>query len=501
MNQFFLDALMYVMNPQMFLLVFACGMIGLVLGAIPGLSGGMAIMIVLPLTFSMEPKLAITVLMAIYVGGISGGYIGSILLGIPGTVNSIATVWDGYEITKQGHPARALSVAAVANFIGTVPSLIIAMFLSNIIARWAVKLGPADYFALGIFAVILIIVLSKGDMAKGIISMAMGLVLNMIGISPISATSRYTFGSIYLQGGFSLSCVMMGLFGGTLILVEYARREHTNGSFSDIKIEGFRIKMSELIKNIVNIVRSFFIGLFVGFLPGMGGTIANVAAYQIAKNSSKEPEKFGTGVIDGVWAPEVANNASIGGAVIPMIALGIPGDSTTALLLSAMTIQGLTVGPMLFTTQKMYVYLIFLAGIFAALCCLIFQILGMKAFPALFKIPYHFLYPIILVCSFIGIYSANYSFFELAVSLVFIMMGIFMGSFGLMTGPFILTFVLTPMLEKNFRNAVCYADNGYATFFTNPISCVLIITSFLMIVYSIFRGKKKEKQTNTTEID
>lgn len=496
-----MQALGYLANPSMAILVLCGAFIGLVLGAIPGLSGGMAIMIVLPLTFSMEPKLAITILMAIYVGGISGGYIGSILLGIPGTVNSIATVWDGYEITKQGHPTKALSVAAIANFFGTAPSLLIAMFLANIIARWAVRLGPADYFALGIFAVILIIVLSKGDMAKGIIAMAMGLVLNMIGIAPISATSRFTFDNIYLSGGFSLACVMMGLFGGTLILVEYAKREHTNGTFKEVKIEGFRISIKDFTSNVVNIARSFFIGLVVGFLPGMGGTIANVAAYQIAKNSSKEPEKFGTGCIDGVWAPEVANNASIGGAVIPMIALGIPGDSTTALLLSAMTIQGLTVGPMLFTTQKMFVYLIFLAGIFAAALCLLIQIFGMKAFPALFKIPYHFLYPIILVCSFIGIYSANYSFFELAVSLVFILMGIFMGSFGIPTGPFILTFVLTPMLEKNFRNAVCYADNGYMTFLTSPIACVLLMGTLALIVFSVVKGIRPAKNADVSSID
>lgn len=280
-----------------------------------------------------------------------------------------------------------------------------------------------------------------------------------------------------------MACVMMGLFGGTLILMEYAKNERGDGTFADVKIEGFRMKIKDFTSNIVNIVRSFFIGLLVGFMPGMGGTIANVAAYSIAKNSSKEPEKFGTGCIDGVWAPEVANNASIGGAVIPMIALGIPGDSTTALLLSAMTVQGLTVGPLLFTTQTSYVYLIFIAGIFAAACCLLFQVLGMKLFPALFKIPYHYLYPIILVCSFVGIYSSNYSFFELAASLVFIMAGVMMRYFRMPQGPFILAFVLGPMLEKNFRNAVCYATNGYWTFFTSPIACVLLLGTAVLLAY------------------
>jgi putative tricarboxylic transport membrane protein len=492
-----IGAISFLLQPNIILCIVLGAVTGLVLGAIPGLSGGMAIMICLPLTFGMDPMVAITILMSIYVGGISGGYIGSILLGIPGTVNSIATVYDGYELTKQGHPTRALSVAAVANFFGTVPSLLVAMFLSQVIARLAVKLGPAEYFSLCLFAVILVIALSKDDMVKGIMSMAMGMALNMIGISPISATKRFTFGLSNLQGGFGLACVMMGIFGGTLVLLEYARSERTNGTFSGVKIEGFKIPIADFISNIGNIIRSFLIGLVVGFMPGMGGTIANVAAYSIAKNSSKHPEEFGKGCIDGVWAPEVANNASIGGAVIPMIALGIPGDSTTALLLSAMTVQGLTVGPLLFTTQTSYVYLIFMTGIVAATGCLLFQIVGMKGFPLLFKVPYHYLYPVILVCSFIGIYSANYSFFELAASLVFIMLGVFMGMMGLPTGPFILTFVLTPMLEKNFRNAVSYAQNGYMTFVTSPIALALLLGTAALIIWPLLKNILKRKSNST----
>lgn len=494
---YIMEVMGFVAQPNIILCIVGGAMAGLILGAIPGLSGGMAIMICLPLTFGMDPMVAITILMSIYIGGISGGYIGSILLGIPGTVNSIATVYDGYEFTKQGHPTRALSVAAVANFFGTVPSLLVAMFLSQVIARYAVKLGPAEYFSLCLFAVILVIALSKDDMVKGIISMALGMGLNMIGISPISATKRFTFGLVNLQGGFGLACVMMGLFGGTLILIEYARSDRTNGTFSNAKIEGFKLQAKDFFSNIVNIIRSFLIGLFVGFMPGMGGTIANVAAYSIAKNSSKHQEEFGKGCIDGVWAPEVANNASIGGAVIPMIALGIPGDSTTALLLSAMTVQGLTVGPLLFTTQTSYVYLIFIAGILAAAGCLIFQIAGMKAFPLLFKVPYHYLYPIILVCSFIGIYSANYSFFELAVSLIFILLGVFMGMMGLPTGPFILTFVLAPMLEKNFRNAVSYAENGYMTFVTSPIALVLLLATAALIIVPVVKDAIASKKSES----
>ena len=298
---FLFEALAFLCQPHILGTALLGGIAGLVLGAIPGLSGGMAIMICLPLTFSMEPKLAIVLLMSIYVGGISGGYIGSILLGIPGTVNSLATVYDGYEFTKKGHPARALSAAAVANFFGTVPSLLVAMFLSQIIARWAVKMGPAEYFSLALFAIVLVIALSKDDMPKGLISMAVGLTLTTIGISPVSATKRFTFGITNLQGGFSLACVMMGLFGGTLILMEYAKNERANGTFADVKIEGFHLELKDFTGNLVNIVRSFLIGLLVGFMPGMGGTIANVAAYSIAKNTSKHPEEFGHGCIDGSW--------------------------------------------------------------------------------------------------------------------------------------------------------------------------------------------------------
>ncbi|MGH0053440.1 MAG: tripartite tricarboxylate transporter permease [Sphaerochaetaceae bacterium] len=498
--EYVFSALHFLVLPQTLIFCLFGTLAGLILGAIPGLSGGMAIIICLPLTFGMDPNLAIAVLMSIYIGGISGGYIGSILLGIPGTTNSIATVYDGYEFTKQGRPAKALSVAATANFFGTAPSLIVAMFLSQVIARWAVKLGPAAYFSLCLFAIVLVISLSKEDIAKGMIAMALGLLPTLIGISPISSTKRFTYGIIHLQGGFSLACVMIGLFAGTTILIEYAKGDRVNGSFADVKIEGFCLKLKDIGHSIVNIIRSFIIGLFVGFLPGMGGTISNVTAYSIAKNTAKHPEEFGKGNLDGVWAPEVANNASIGGAVIPMIALGIPGDATTALLLSAMTIQGLTVGPLLFTTQTSFVYLIFIAGIFAAAICFLSQIFGMKLFPSIFKIPYHFLYPAILVCSFMGAYVSNYSYVEMGFALIFILVGIFMRYFDIPSSPFILSFVLGPMLEKNFRNAVSYALNGYKVFYTDRTAFVLLFITFSIILYSVLRDlftRKRKLKVDT----
>ncbi len=481
------DAISTLFQPGTIGLIIFGSLIGMILGALPGLSGGMAIVLLLPITFSMDPSVAIALLVSIYIGGISGGFISAILLGIPGTSNSLATVYDGYEYTKKGHPSKALSIAATANAIGTIPSLLVALFLSQVIARWAIKINAADYFSLALFAVVLVVTLEKNDVLKGLFALAFGLFFAMVGISPISATDRFTFGVNYLKGGFNIAVVMIGLFSGAIILIEYATGSRMDGSGASVQIEGYSLKLKEFLQSIGTIVRSFFIGLFVGFLPGMGGTVANMASYSIAKSSSKHPEEFGTGCADGVWAPEVANNASVGGALIPMIALGIPGDGTTALFLSAMMIQGVTTGPLLFQNQPSYVYVIFLGGILAGMICFLGQAFGMKGFPALFKIPYQYLYPVILVLSFVGVFTANSTIFDCFLVLLFIVFGIIMSYFKIPTGPFILAYVLGPTMETNFRNGVSFAGNGYMVYLTSPLSAILLLCTVLLLVFPFIK--------------
>lgn len=488
MFEYILTAIQNIFTPYGLFLSLAGAAYGMVLGAIPGLNATTALILALPLTYSMDHIYAFVLLMAVWVGGISGGYIGSILVGIPGTVGSVATVYDGYEMTKKGEAGRALSVAAVANFIGTVPSLIIAMLACDIISKFAVYMGAWEFFSLCMCAMVLVVTLSKGDIFKGMISTALGLLLAQVGFAPVCATPRFTFGSYQLAGGFTLVCVMMGLFAGRVIILEYAREERT-GEPKKIKVDGFVNPLKDYSHNKKNALRSFFIGLWIGFLPGMGAALSNVVAYAQEQSSSNHPEEFGKGCVDGVIAPEVANNAAIGGALIPAISLGIPGDGATALLLGSLIVHGLDAGPLLMSKQPEFVYTIFMCGIFAGIFVLLVQVVGVKALPMLLNVPYHWLYPVIVIFCFIGSYVSSANAFTLFATLGLTLLGLWMNYANIPASPFCLAFVLGDMVETNFRRAMSYSNATISTFFTRPVSCILLIVAFASLAWPYIREK------------
>ena len=490
----FMSAIGTLMNPYCIVMMIIGGLIGLILGAIPGLSGGLAITILLPLTFSMDPNVAIAMLISIWVGSCSGGFIGSILLGIPGTPSSLSTCYDGYAMTKKGEVTRALSVGTVANFLGTVPSIIIAMLACPVISALAVKMGPWEYFALGLMAITLVVSMSKGKMFKGFIGAGIGFLITQVGMSPISATPRFTFGTYYLAGGFNMICILTGMFAGSMIMTDYAKEETGASGIFHGEIGRFKLPLKEFRENIVNTIRSFAIGLGIGFLPGMGAALSNVVAYSMAKNSSKRKEEFGQGCVDGVIAPEVANNASIGGAIIPMVALGIPGDGTTALLLGGLTIHGIEAGPLLQKNHPVFVYMIFIAAVFAAIIALITEIAGIRAFPMLLKAPYHYLYPAILILSFTGVYTNAGNMFSVFMALAFTALGIWMNYAGVPATPFILSYVLGLTLEANFRKAVSFARGDFLMFFKRPVSCVLLLVAILSVIRPYIQAAFEKKK-------
>lgn len=471
-------------------------MIGMILGAIPGLSGGLAITILLPVTFTMDSNIAIALLVSVWIGSCSGGFIGSILLGIPGTPSSLATVYDGYEMTKKGQVTRALSLGAVSNFLGSVPSIIIAMLACPVISAFAVKMGPWEYFALGLMAITLVIGMSKGNMLRGFMSAGIGLLVTQVGLSPISATSRFTFGNYNLYGGFNMISILTGTFAGAMILTDYAKsRTGAAGTFEG-KIGKFQFPAKEFANNIVNVIRSFLVGLGIGFLPGMGAALSNVVAYSMAKNASKHPEEFGTGCPDGVIAPEVANNAAIGGAIIPMISLGIPGDGTTALLLGGLTIHGIEAGPLLQHNHPVLCNMIFMAVLFGAVLSLIVQIIGIRGFPLLLKVPYQYLYPAILVISFLGAFTNAGNMFAVYMALAFTALGIWMNYAGLPGTPFILAYVLGSTIESNFRKAVAMGKGSYLPFITRPMCCILLLIAVFAVISPIVKGVIEKRKND-----
>ncbi|MCW1934913.1 tripartite tricarboxylate transporter permease [Pararhodobacter zhoushanensis] len=478
-----IDSLLTLLQPMTLLIILLATTLGIILGAIPGLSGGLGVALMLPITFGMEPEVGLAMLMSIWIGGVSGGMIGSILLGIPGSPSSIATCFDGYPMTRNGEAVRALGAAIIASFLGTLVSILIAMFLSPVMARLALRLGPWEYFSLGFCAIALVAALARGSVFLGMASAALGLLLSTVGFAPIDGHARFTFGSIYLSSGIDLIALMLGLFALKQIIGDHARGEQQVPEVDVSDIKGFGVSARDLIDNTWNMIRSFLIGLWIGFLPGMGSALSNMIAYAQAKSSSKHPEKFGKGCVDGVFASETSNNASVGGSLIPMVALGIPGDGTTAILLGGLMIHGIQAGPLLFTNNPEIVYALFLTALISAVMVLVLQYFGMRLFPAILKIPYHYLYPAIVVLGFIGVFVGSSTGFNYFLLLGFAAFGLLMDKVKLPVGPFILAFILGPMLELNLRRGITYTDDGVLPFFTRPISAALLLVAAFSIIW------------------
>ena len=495
MIEFMPYILQQVTNPMNILLLLAGNVVGMIFGAIPGLSGTLAVMLFMPLTYSMEAGAAIVFLLSLWVGGCSGAFIGSVLLGIPGSASAVATCFDGYPMSKSGKAGKALAIGMMASFIGTFFSAIAGAFLSQTVADIAFMLGPWEYFGLCFVAITMVLAISKGNMFKGLTSACIGLLLASVGFSPIDAEPRFVFDNMYLMGGLGMTVVLIGVFGVSSIILAYGKGFDPLPEVDTKSIKGVGITFQEIKSNLVNIIRSWVIGLGIGFLPGMGAGLSNLVAYSSAKNASKTPELFGKGNPEGVWASEVSNNAAIGGSMIPMAALGIPGDSTTALLIGALTIHGLEMGPMVFRNSGNIVYLMFFVVALCAIVCLILQALGMRVFPLILKVPYHYMYPALLIISFISAYVDSSSLYKCGMMLVFSVIGILMAFGGLPTSPLILAFILGPTLESNMLKA--FQNTGTAaTFFTRPLSCVFMIIGigciFSPILKSVY-GKWKKK--------
>ena len=493
--EYLFSSLLFLVHPVNFLIILTAAVAGMILGAIPGLSGGLGITLMLPITFVMEPRISIALLTAVWIGGVTGSFIAAVLIGIPGSGSSIPTTFDGYPMTKNGKAVKALGIGIVASFIGTFFSTIVAILLSKIIADLALKMGPWEYFSLCFCAITLVASLAKGNMFRGLASAFIGIILATIGISPIDGTQRFTFGSQNLIGGLSLIGVMMGLFAIQQVVLAHGQGQKEMPPVDMSGLHGIGVTFRDIKNHIVTILRSFVLGLWIGFLPGMGSSLAAMVSYGQAKSASKTPEEFGKGCPDGVWASEVANNAGIGGAIIPLISLGIPGDGTAALLLAALTIQGLSPGPLLMTSNPETAYMVFAATLLAAALCLLVQFGTIRIFPRILKLPYHYLFSIILAMCFIGAYTESNNFFNIYVMLIMAALGILSVWGGLPSAPLLLGFILGPMVEQNFRKAVTYSEHGgYLEFFTRPVSGIILLFAFLSLLLPVIKKFIKRQQ-------
>ncbi len=446
---------------------------GLIAGAIPGFTITMAVVLTLPFTFGMPAVQGLATMIGVFVGGLSGGLMSGILIGIPGTPSSVATTFDGFPMARKGQPGLALGIGVWSSFCGGTISAILLMTLAPQLARIGLEFGPWDYFMLVMFALTICASLAGKDLLKGLIAGAFGVFVATIGEDDINGVARFDFGIDAVRQGFAFLPVLVGLFAFSQLLSdvldsEKAREPLMPKGAKAVKVEHIRA-IREVASRWTVVLRSSLIGVFTGILPGAGGSVANILAYDQAKKASKYPEKFGTGIPDGIVAPESSNNATEGGALITMMALGIPGDVVTAIMLGALLIHDVVPSPSFIRDEPVLAYSIFLAFFFANFMMLGLQAVCLRVFVLVTRMRMYVLTAVILVYCAIGIFALNNVVFDLWTLFIFGIVGFTMRTLGFPLAPMILGVVLGHIAELNLSRAVASSDD-LTLFFTRPWS-------------------------------
>lgn len=473
-----------IFQPDNFLAVLTGVLSGMIIGALPGLSATMGAALVVPFTFFMEPIPAIGMLSALYCGATYGGSISAILVNTPGTPAAAVTTLDGYEMAKKGQAGKALGTAVIASGIGGLFSVIVLILIAPQIADLALQFADPEYFSLALFGISMVVNISSGNELKNLIGGLIGLFLATVGMDALTGFSRFTFGSVSMSSGINFIPVMIGLFAAAEIFTQaesYVKTE-TNTAISDL-LPSFK----ELWPLKWSIFRSAIIGTFIGILPAEGGTVASFISYNEAKRWSKHPEKFGTGIIEGVAAPETANNAATGGAMVPTLTLGIPGSSTTAVILGGLMIQGLRPGPLLFATQPKFVYAVFIAMALANILFLFFGLVGAKFFAHITKIPVYILNPVVMILCVIGSYALSNNVADVWIMLVAGLAGFLIKKIGFSPAPIVLGLVLGEMVEISFRRSMSIFDGNFMIFFSRPFSAVFLSFALVSVLWPVIQ--------------
>ncbi len=489
----FFVAFQQILQPLNIVIISISVTMGIIIGAMPGLTATMACALLVPLTYGFPTVQSFISLLGIYCGAIYGGSVSAILLGIPGTPAAAATMIEGYPLTKKGLAGQALGIACIASSCAGLLSAFVMTFLSPQVSRISLLFGPAEYFGIAFFALSVLILLSGKSLLKGFTTIILGLLFTTIGIEPISGGTRFIFGQEILINGVGIIPVAIGLFGFTQVFEEVGRLFESNTGAVPKKIKSIIPGWAILKRTIPTILKSTGIGTMIGIIPGIGPETASFIAYAEAKRSSKQSEKFGSGVFEGVAAAEAGNNGVTGGAMIPMLTLGIPGDAPTAILLGGLMLHGLPVGPMLFRDHLNIVYPIFAGFIVANLIMGILGIVLARLFAKVIDIKANILLPIICVFCFIGAYATQLSLIDVGVSLAFGIIGFFLKRNDFPLSPMLVAVILGPMLEMNMANAIMIAGGSYLVFFTRPIGTSCLILGLLIIIFTVVsRNRKKQ---------
>lgn len=479
------------LKPLNLLACFLGVLTGTLIGVLPGIGPVTAMALLLPVTLSAPPETGIIMMAGIYYGSMYGGSTTSILVNIPGEAASVVTCIDGHEMAKQGRAGPALGIAALGSFISGTIAIVALMLVAPLLARWALKFGPAEYFSLMVLGLTLLSFLTQGSMAKALLMACVGLVLGLIGTDAITAEERLTFGRLELLDGVGIVPVVMGLFGVAEILTNLERRLRAEIVAS--RIGSLWPNREDWSRSRGPIARGTILGFFLGTLPGGGAVISSFASYAMEKRLSKTPERFGKGAIEGVAGPEAANNAAAGGAFIPLLTLGIPPNVIMALLLGAFIIHGLQPGPLLMV-QNPGVFWGIVASMYIGnvmLLVLNMPLIGMWV--QVLKVPYPLLFPLILLFCVIGVFASSASVFDVFVMVLFGAIGYLMRKFGYEPAPLVLAFVLGPMLENNLRKALILSRGDFWTFVERPISGVCLAVALLMLIVPLLPALSKKR--------
>jgi putative tricarboxylic transport membrane protein len=483
---------------QNLLFCFMGTLFGTLIGVLPGIGPTTGVAILIPITFGMNPTTAIITMAGVYYGAMFGGATTSILLNVPGESASVMTCIDGHQLAKQGRPGPALGMAAMSSFIGGTFAILLLTFLAPPLARFAVSFGPPEYFALTFMGLTLVTSLGGDSALKGIISGVLGLLVACIGIDAQSGVARFTFGLMYTLDGIDFIGVAVGLFALSEILENMERPMQQVFQRTTFRLRTLFPNLEDWKHAWLTVVRGSFIGFFIGILPGAGATIASFMSYATAKKFSKRPEKFGSGAIEGVAAPESANNAAAGGAMVSLLTLGIPGSATTAVLLGALLIHGMRPGPLLFTSKPEFVWGL-IASMYIGNIMLIIQNMPMiTLWVRLLAVPYKILMPLIITISAVGVFATDNNIADVWVMCIFGLLGYVMRKMKYPAAPLVLALVLGPMVEMSLRQSLTISHGNMAVFFTRPISAVLTVIALLSLfaplwryLWERYRAKKK----------
>ncbi|QDT90185.1 tripartite tricarboxylate transporter substrate-binding protein [Gimesia algae] len=473
-------------TPLSLTLIFVGTSLGIFVGAIPGLTGAMLIALTLPLTFTLDPQLAMTLLVSMYVGSISGGLITGTLLRMPGTPASIMTTLDGYPMSQKGQPGRALGLGIYASLVGGLISCVFLVTLSAPIARWSTQLGPFEYFSLVLMALVLIATIDGASLSRSLFSGILGILAAMPGISAATGEVRLTLGFTPLNGGFKLLPVLIGLFAINQVLRDIANIDQKVPRVSATH-KGVWLTFTDWKNQWVNMLRSSLIGTAIGILPGIGANIGSIAAYSAAKNSSKTPQQFGSGSAEGIIASEAANNATVGGALIPLVAMGIPGSVIDAILLGALVLHGLQPGPRLFSDHPELVHTIMGTYFLANLVMFAVMMASVGFLAKLVRIPRPFLLPIILTFCIAGAFALSNRMFDVWVMLGFGLLGLVVERNRIPLAPFVIGFVLGPIAEENLSAGLMSSHGSWLPIITRPISLLFVVVSALLLIVPLAR--------------